>query len=242
MQIKIEFSSEEDIILPIHYNHIVQAFIYNNIDEELASFMHDEGYMSSGRKFKLFTFSNILKRGILKNKRFNFRKDIEIIVSSPIDKFCKSIVNSMLLSDKLNLGGNQIKVAKIQMLEKNIDVKEIVVETISPITVYSTLLKPNGGKFTYYYQDREKEFEKLIGENLVKKYNAFHGQDIIEDNDIEIISKGSTKQNIIYYKDFIVKGQTGRFIIKGNKKLLQMGLDSGLGSKNSQGFGCVRLL
>ena len=37
MQIKIVFSSEKDIIIPIHYNSLVQAFIYNNIDDELAS-------------------------------------------------------------------------------------------------------------------------------------------------------------------------------------------------------------
>ena len=41
MQIKIVFSSEKDIIIPIHYNSLIQAFIYNNIDDELASFLHD---------------------------------------------------------------------------------------------------------------------------------------------------------------------------------------------------------
>lgn len=242
MQIKIGFSSESDIILPIHYNHIIQAFIYNNIDEELASFMHDQGYMNNGRRFKLFTFSDILKKGILKNKMFNFKKEIELIVSSPIDSFCKSIVNSMLLNDNLVLGKNNIKVEQIQMLDQKIDLEQIEIETQSPITIYSTLLKQNGSKFTYYYQDKESEFEKLIGENLIKKYNSFYGQDLISNNDIKIIPKGNTKQSIVYYKNFIIKGQVGKFVIKGNKKLLQMGLDAGFGGKNSQGFGCVKLL
>lgn len=242
MQIRIGFSSETDIILPIHYNHIIQAFIYNNIDEELALFMHDKGYMNSGRKFKLFSFSNILKRGVVKDENFNFKKEIEFIVSSPIEKFSKSIVNAMLLNDNLILGKNNIKIGQIQMLDKNIDLEQIEVETMSPITVYSTLLKQNGDKFTYYYQSRESEFEKLIGENLIKKYNAFYEEDLITDNDIKIIPKGNIRQSIVYYKDFIVKGQVGKFIIKGNKKLLKMGLDAGFGSKNSQGFGCVKLL
>lgn len=38
MHICIEMSGENNIILPIHYNHIVQAFIYKTIDKELADF------------------------------------------------------------------------------------------------------------------------------------------------------------------------------------------------------------
>ncbi len=242
MQIKIGFSSESEIILPIHYNHILQAFIYNNIDKNLACFMHDEGYMSSGRKFKLFTFSNILKRGILKDKKFNFKKEIDIIIASPIEGFCKSIVNSMFLNNNLILGKNSIKASKIEILDKRIDSEQIEIETISPITVYSTILKENGNKFTHYYRASEGEFEKLIGENLIKKYKAFYGENLSIENDIQIIAKGNIKQSIIYYKNFIVKGETGIFTVKGNKNLLQIGLDAGFGSKNSQGFGCGSLL
>lgn len=46
MQIKIGFTSNESIMLPVHYNHIIQAFIYNNIDKDLAQFLHDKGYIS----------------------------------------------------------------------------------------------------------------------------------------------------------------------------------------------------
>ena len=40
MQIKIGFSSNEDIQLPVHYNHILQAFIYNNIDSQSGRTMY----------------------------------------------------------------------------------------------------------------------------------------------------------------------------------------------------------
>lgn len=242
MQIKISFSSEEKIVLPIHYNHIIQAFIYNNIDEKLALFLHNKGYINNNRTFKLFTFSNILNKGVLKDKSFNFGKKIEILVSSPIDDFCKSIANSMLLKQDLFLGNNNLKVEQIKIINQAINTEEIEVETMSPITVYSTLLKADGKKFTYYYQAKENEFQKLIGENLIKKYNAFYDKEINIDNDIEITPIGNLKQNIVYYKNFIIKGQTGKFKIKGNEKLMQIGLDAGFGSKNSQGFGCVKLI
>src|SRR5690554_3601 len=117
MQVKIRFSSNKDILLPVHYNHIIQAFIYNNIDRDLAMFLHDNGYTSNGRVFKLFTFSRILNKGKIEGDRFNFGKKIDLIVSSPLDNFCKSIANSMLLSEDLFLGQNKIRAEEIKILD-----------------------------------------------------------------------------------------------------------------------------
>ncbi len=50
------------LVLPIHYNELIQAFIYRNLSEDLATFLHNKGFsLSEGkRKFKLFTFSRLL--------------------------------------------------------------------------------------------------------------------------------------------------------------------------------------
>lgn len=241
MQIKISFTSNENIILPIHYNNIVQAFIYNNIDEELADFLHNEGYTSNGRIFKLFTFSRILQRGKKIGNNFNFGNKLSIIVSSPLDKFCKSIANHMLQSDNLYLGKNQIKVEQIQVYNYKIKEEEIIINTLSPIVAYSTLLKHDGSKYTYYFDAYESDFNRIVSENLIRKYNALYNNDLSFENGIKIEAIGSPKTNLTYYKNFIIKGETGKFKIKGKKELLQLAVDSGLGSKNSQGFGCVEI-
>lgn len=241
MQIKVSFSSINDIILPIHYNSIIQAFIYNNIDEKLAEFLHNNGYMRNGRSFKLFTFSRILSRGKKENSKFNFGKKIEIIVSSPLDDFCKSIANFMLQRDDLYLGQNSIKVDQIQIFNHTVDRTEIKVETLSAIVAYSTLLRPDGSKYTCYFMPGEKDFSRIVSDNLIRKYNALNNTDLSYDEGIEIIPIGDARQNLIYYKDIIIKGASGRFLIRGNAELLQLGMDAGFGSKNSQGFGCVKL-
>lgn len=242
MQIKINFSSEKEIIIPIHYNNIVQAFIYNNIDQNLATFLHDNGYNSNGRNFKLFTYSRILGRGKKENDKFNFGRKLEIIVSSPLEKFCKSIANNMLQRDDLFLGTNIIKVDQIQIFNYTVEKDEILIDTLSPIVSYSTLLKHDKSKYTLYYMPGESDFTRIVSENIVRKFNALHNTDIPLDDGIEIIQKGPSVQNATYYKNILIKGASGKFIIKGNKALLQLGVDTGFGSKNSQGFGCVRLL
>lgn len=44
------------------------------------------------------------------------------------------------------------------------------------------------------------------------------------------------------YKGFIVKSYSGRLFLEGPRSLLQMAVAAGLGSKNSQGFGCVKIV
>ena len=44
------------------------------------------------------------------------------------------------------------------------------------------------------------------------------------------------------YRGTIIKGWMGRFVLNGNKKLLKLGYDCGIGAKNSQGFWMVELL
>lgn len=242
MQIKISFTSDKDIILPIHYNNIVQAFIYNNIDEELSEFLHDKGYISNGRSFKLFTFSRILNRGEKERDNFNFGGKIDLIVSSPLEDFCKSIANFMLQRNDLYLGKNNIKTKEIQIFNPIVEKDEIVVDSLSSIVAYSTLLRPDGSKYTCYFMPREGDFNRIITENLIKKYNAFNNTDVSFDSSIEIIPLGQPKQNFIYYKNIIIKGAGGKFKIRGDRRLLQLGVDAGFGSKNSQGFGCVKII
>lgn len=241
MQIKIRFGGSRNILLPVYYNHIVQAFIYNNIDRDLAKFLHDKGYTSNGRAFKLFTFSRILNKARNENGILDFGKRIELIISSPLDNFCKSISNSMLQNEELILGRNNLRVEEIQVLNNLVEDDEIKVETLSGIVAYSTLFKVDNSKFTHYFMPEERDFVRIVSENLVKKYNAFYNTNLSFDKGIEIIPMERSKQILTYYKDYIIKCASGKFLIRGDKRLLQLGLDAGFGSKNSQGFGCVRL-
>jgi len=231
----------KSITLPLHYNHLVQAFIYNTIDEKLADFLHDSGF-GKGRKFKMFTFSRLCGRFDIKSRPgyIVFDDRITLTVSSPYGKFCQSFANG-IFKKKIWLGENELEIAEAELIPAEVKQEEIIVDTLSPIVVYSTLLKPDGSKYTAYFQPGEKEFERLISQNLIKKYSAFKDENHA-DKEIHIKPLQQPRQNIIEYKDFIIKGCSGRFKVSGPVELLQMGVDAGFGSKNSMGFGCVRVL
>ncbi|HPU62965.1 MAG TPA: CRISPR-associated endoribonuclease Cas6 [Mobilitalea sp.] len=244
MHIKIDLISDTDIILPVHYNHILQGFIYNNIDKRLSGFLHNNGYIYYNRTFKLFTFSRISEKGIKIDDMLYFGKHISFVVSSPLKEFCNSFTDTLLQKDRLLLGQNIVRVHQIRPKDNVVDKESIVIRTLSPIVAYSTLFRHDGSKYTCFFMPGESDFKRIISENLIKKYKALfnYNNDNFYDYNASIKPIGSFKQNFVIYKGFIIKGVTGTFELKGDKRLLQMGLDAGIGSKNSQGFGCIDYL
>ncbi|MCX8058640.1 MAG: CRISPR-associated endoribonuclease Cas6 [Spirochaetes bacterium] len=155
-------------------------------------------------------------------------------------EFCQSFVNN-ILNSKIKLGNNELDVNEATVIPIEVDKDEILIETLSPIVTYSILFKHDGSKYTIYFKPGEKEFNSQINLNLLNKYKAFYNKLDIE-KEIKIKSFSKIRENIIEYKGFLIKGYSGIFNIVGSKKLLEFGIATGFGEKNSMGFGCVKLL
>jgi len=234
----IEFLSKEPIILPLPYNHILQGFIYKTLDNELADFLHSKGY-GTGRKFKLFACSNIMGNADIKSDSIQFGRKIKIEISSPVNELCESFANG-LFKKKLSLGSNDVEVSSIKIDRQEVCGNNIKVISLSPIVAYSTLLKPDGRKYTCYFQPGDPEFQRIASENLRKKFTAYTTNPAPSD-DLSFIPLTQPKLNIIKYKNTVIKGYSCKLELQGPKELLQTAIDAGLGSKNSQCFGLVRL-
>lgn len=146
IHIRIELIGENEIRLPLHYNHIVQGFIYKTIDRNLAEFLHNTGY-GEQRKFKLFCFSNLLGKSIIRDNYIIFGNRIQLEISSPDEKFCESFANT-ILKKTVYLGENLLEVGSIEIDRQDVMNNKVTIETLSSITAYSTLIRPNGSKYT----------------------------------------------------------------------------------------------
>lgn len=233
-------SAKKTLALPIHYNHLVQAALYNSIEPELADFLHEKGYNDEKRSFRLFSFSLLqgLYRMNQENKTITFEDEIKLTVSSPVDEFCRSLVNTLLSRGKIKLGTQEASVESVQVRKFIVEKPQITLKSLSPIVLYSTMLRPDGRKYTVYFQAGDPDYERLLSGNLQKKYRAFVGMEPPAEN-VQARALGQQKMIIISYKDTIIKGYTGKLFLSGPIPLLQLAVDGGLGSKNSQGFGCV---
>lgn len=244
MRLKLKFSFKNTLSLPIHYNHIIQGFIYENISDRIfRKFLHDEGYKYEKRNFKLFTFSRIDGKFDINpnNKTINFNSPITIVVSSVLEDFINDFGSTLLKKDFLFLGKTEIQLEEISAYKPNINEDKVVITMLSPMVIYSTV-EVHGKKKTIYYKPDDEVFNELIHQNLLKKYKSFYGTDLKESYfHIEPIGKDKMKQVITKYREFIIKGWIGEYEIKATPEIIKFAYDTGLGSKNAQGFGCFEI-
>ncbi|CCO07756.1 CRISPR-associated endoribonuclease Cas6 [Desulforamulus hydrothermalis] len=243
MHLYVALTSQEKLELPIHYNHLLQAAVYKAIEPALAVFLHDKGYEGGGRRFKLFAFSRLNGRfDIIKEKNtLRFTRNIGLTVSSPAVDFCQSIANGLLTGGQLRLGVYRLEVKAVSVQQYTVPGRRVVLKTISPVVAYSTFTRPDGRKYTCYFQPGDPDCDQLIENNLRKKYLAFYNQEA-PPGPVRVKPMGQLKLNIVNYKGTIIKGYSGRIELTGPQELLQMAVDAGMGNKNSQGFGCVEVV
>ncbi|HHX76749.1 MAG TPA: CRISPR-associated endoribonuclease Cas6, partial [Firmicutes bacterium] len=153
----------------------------------------------------------------------------------------QSLVNTLLTKNVVRIGSAEVQVEKIFVKKYQVPGENISIYTLSPVVLYSTLLRPDGGKYTCYYQPGDPDYNRLISENLRNKYRAYHGTEPPA-GEVKVKALGRQRFHVLYYKDTVIKGYTGRLQLCGPAELLQLAVDAGLGGKNSQGFGCVKLL
>jgi CRISPR-associated endoribonuclease Cas6 len=240
MRIAIGFEGE-NLSFPLEYNHIIQGFIYRNIDETLASFLHDKGFITKGRSFKLFTFSRLLGKYRINRDKIEFEKGFKFWIASPVDNLIESFASNLARKPGVLLGDEKFFVTSIEVKPRP-SYNDAEIFMLSPVTVYSTLLKPDGGKKTYYYNPKEEDFGRLINENMRKKYTAFFGKEADDlGMDMTPVRVRASDEKIVRYKGFIIKGWMGKYHIKGDEELISLAYDTGLGAKNSQGFGMFEI-
>jgi CRISPR-associated endoribonuclease Cas6 len=195
------------------------------------------------RSFKLFTFSRLYGKFRLNRRSINFEPPVRFYIASSDTHFIQEFAESLLKAGDVHLGTEGIRISSIEVHPNCKFNKEITINTLAPITVYSTLNTRDGKKKTYYYSPYEREFCNLIADNLRKKFKlVYHKEPGRRNLTIEPVNGKRVREKIIKYKGTIIKGWMGRFKLKGSPALMSIAYDTGLGSKNSQGFGMFEIV
>lgn len=244
MRLTCQFEFQGKLEIPIQYNHILQGFIYKNLtDDALRKFLHEVGFKNGKRSYKMFTYSRLFgKYQINKEKKtIIFESPVRLHISSLVDDLVNDLSTSLFKSDRLILGKKEIELASINAEYPVFNERKLKIEMLSPIVTYSTV-KIDGKTKTIYYSPQDSIFSEKIKENLIRKYTAIHGKaPKDEEFVIEYVGRKEPKRSVIRYHDTIINGFNGSYTVKGNPELIRLGYFVGIGSKNSQGFGCFKL-
>lgn len=242
MLLYLTLEGPEAVILPKINLYMVQAMLYDLLPEPLATFLHDHGFKSGRKQFKLFAFSWLSGKGKTRfeEDRLILRPPLSLAVSSPVQKIASSIAEEMIKKE-VRIGENRLTCSAVRVKSTDLDSDSVMVYALSPLVCYSTVYRESS-PFSEYYSPYDEKFSMHINQNLIDKYLILNPDSPLPEGKVFLHPVGEVRPQIARFKPSDprpIKGWWGRYLLKGPRQLLKIALDCGLGAKNSAGFGCV---
>lgn len=247
MRVKLTLqASNRATLLPLNYNHAVASLIYNTIglaSTDFAARLHDEGFASDGRRFKLFTFSRLAARRSRVREHQLLLEDptINVQISSPVTEFVEHLVTGLFQSESFNIAGARFTLQQAETLPAPVFTGQMSFRALSPIT--ESVRDEQGG---VRFLSIDDDWSEVMRRNLLRKYQALYGRapsdDTLRwtwDRDYlnEAARRGRRASALVDIRGIKVRGWRAPFMVEGSLELIKIGYEAGFGARNSMGFG-----
>ena len=260
MRITLELSHRKPTVtLPVNNSYLISSLIYNIVDKsssEYAERLHAKGYRLANRAFKLFTFSPLYpgkrQKWVMHDNGTMTTGEslLHLTVSSPKAEFIEHLVIGLMQEPFIWIGKERLRVETVRTLDPPEFSGDICFLMLSPL-VCTTKREPE--KYPQYHFPGDEAFERVLLENLCRKYQVLHGRPFAFKSepfsftiDQDYVERMNGKvQRLITLKEgrsdeTKIKGTLAPFRLQAPKELIEVGYDCGFGEKNSQGFGMVK--
>lgn len=232
MRVKINFLINDNFKFRNSLNEAMTAFIYRCIgiaDKRYSLMLHDNGFSSAGYKkyvYHVYAFlqnNRIVKDQLLKGKA-------TLIFSSALEDTIIKFVEGLIKIGKVQLYGYSFNILCVEYEPEPKLNDSALFKALSPVymmDINHNWLKPGNIE------------DKLII-NLIEKYYALYKRlpRSLEMN-IKFLNYSA---EYLKYKQGTYKGYVGIVALQGDKELIKMAYESGLGSHNGIGLGLLETI
>lgn len=220
--------------LPLAYNDILQGFIYSVLSDDPAysGFLHDAGYRAGNKVFKLFTYSGLIGEYAVDGKVLECRDRVLFELRSPDAALAQAFFDACRPKRQFLLNGQKVTVGSRALSGAPQLRGTALVSTVSPITVHST----DDSGHTSYYSPYEPAFYERVARNAQRKWSSYYG-DAPFAFSIEPTENREYRRLVTTFKDTYITAWHGEFLLRGTPRVLDFLYHTGLGDRNSQGFG-----
>lgn len=262
MQLKLTLRTlHYPALLPFNYQYPLSSAIYKIIqfaDREFAAFLHDTGYETGGKTFKLFTFSDIKTPFTQKGDRMQLQTgEAELIVCFYMPQAAENFIKGLFMHQQLQIADSKSKttfeVMQVESLPPIITPgwDTYTLQPLSPLVAG----KKNDREHYDYRSPQDADFTECILYNWLEKYKAVYETNAATTEQLRqklsitvqrlpqppqqrlITIKGGTNA------ETKIRGYTKfALAITAPKEMLELALGSGLGLYNAQGMGCVHIV
>lgn len=254
MRFKITLQLQPEVMgreVPINYQYPLQAAIYRILassDQGYATWLHENGYQQQGKRFKLFTFSNLIvpQYGIdRKRERLIIKSDyvtllLSFLPEKSTQQFVQGLFQEQVLQIADHISGVQFLVREIQVVAPPIYHPDMPLRTLSPVCIS---LRNEQGHMDYLAPS-DPRYELGILTGLLARYDAVNGQPFPGNPYCHLQLLSEPKSALIRIKagtpsETRVRGFRYQFKIDLPEPLFHIAYESGLGEKGSMGFGMI---
>lgn len=246
--------------IPFNYPYLVTGWLYRllaSADATYATFLHERGYRTERKTFKLFTFSD------LRMSRYEVRPaegcfellspEVNLTLSFYIDQAAEAFVVGLFQAQECVLTNRrhqaELVVNRVQSLAlPEPSGNKLRLRTASPLVV----AQKDASGMDQYLPPTDARFGPLLLGNLVDKYRSVHPTASVPDAsamNYRLVSKPDrVRSRLLTIKEGSpqetrVRGYYGfEFELSGPWDVLEVGVLAGLGRYNAEGFGCVETL
>lgn len=254
MELLIKLTRLRGNTLPVNYQYAVSSWIYKVIsraDETYSAFLHEEGFGFDGRRFKMFTFSQLDIRPyrMLGNQIQLLGNEISLTIRFFVDSSMENFIKGLFLHQHCGLGSKHaqtdFQVTGVEIKPRQTFANTMRYECLSPIVVSA---KRDDGSTAYLDPD-DPAFGPILIQNLIRKHSALalhQGSTDPEyaqpDYSFRVLSaprkKGTTIKEGTEQETKVI-AYLFRFELTTPIELHEVGYYAGFGEKNSMGFGCA---
>lgn len=223
--------------LPFAHFEVLQGLAYRmmSFDPLLSEEVHDRT-QQAGRQFKLFCFTDLHGRYRIESWRLVYREELEWEIRSADDRIIDAIEGFLRQNERLSVYGTECVVQSFHTEQRRFSGGAFFVKMDTPILVYET---GEDGYVTYFRPEEERFAEAVVG-NLEQKYRTLYGKPPEGGISFAPLRVNEKSKCVTRYKKTILTAYYGTYRLEAPEEILELAYYTGLGAKNSIGFGTVR--
>ena len=247
MIIQLLLKPHTTAILPAAYNSRLQGVIYDLLSsqEDYSTFLHDNGYGENPTGYKVFCFGPLQGKYRFDRKTRTIFFETDHTISWEIRGhdaiFCRILMDALLEREKILIADQRLELVSCEVMEPEIHRNRVSIRMQSPIVVSRTIEK-DGRSFTKYYNPLDVEFDELIKGNYLRKYQAFYGFPPSGEIRLSARKIGLQDKTVTRYRGIYITGWGGEYQLEGAPDSIRFLYETGLGTRNSSGFGMFDII
>ncbi len=233
----IFFRPEGELQLPLAHFEALQGLAYRLLafDPAYSAFLHDRQTQGQAT-YKFFCFSDIAGRCRAADGTLTYAGELRWELRAAEDKTVEVLSAALCAAPSFSLGDCRCAVQKTEVAEARFFGPSLSFSLGTPMVAYES----TPDRHTRFYSPESWQFYEIAEGNLLKKYRALFGRDYEGMLDFACPRPAAAKKCVTRFKGIYITGYYGEYTLTARPDMLALAWHTGVGGKNSMGFGFPR--